>query len=67
MIVTVQGQQFNTDALKGFTEEQFLEAFRGVVKCDINEAWRHVKKHVEPPQQVKKKTTNTRKKKKAAE
>lgn len=63
MLITVEGQTFNTDALKGFNEEQFKEAFRGVVKCDISKAWNQVKKHIETPPEKKK---TTRKKKKAA-
>jgi hypothetical protein len=51
MIVTVEGQSFNTDALKGFDEQMFVESFRGKVKCDIQKAWKQVKKHIEPAQQ----------------
>ena len=63
MLVTVQGQQFNTDSLKGYDEQMFVAAFKGKLKGDINEAWKQVKKHIEPPQEKKK---TFRKKKKAA-
>ena len=62
MLVTVEGQTFNTDALVGFDEQKFVESFKGKVKCDIQKAWAHVKQHIEQP--LKKKTT--RKKKKAS-
>ncbi len=63
MIIIVEGQTFNTDALIGFDEQMFIESFKGKVKCDIQKAWKQVKKHIEPPQEKKK---TTRKKKKAA-
>ena len=61
MIVTVEGQQFNTLALARFDEQMFVESFRGKVKCDINEAWKQVKKHIEPPLEVKLKPKKKRK------
>lgn len=60
MIVTVEGQTFNTDALNGFDEQMFMEAFRGVVRCDINKAWKQVSKHIEQPV-LKKKPKKKRK------
>jgi len=54
MIVTVEGQSFNTEALKGFDEQMFVESFRGKVKCDIQKAWKQVSKHIEPAQEKKK-------------
>jgi hypothetical protein len=64
MLIEVQGQSFNTESLKGFDEQMFFKAFQGKVKCDIHEAWKQVKKHIEsPPKKTKPKT----KRKKAAE
>ena len=60
MIVTVEGQTFNTNALNGFDEQMFMEAFRGKVSCDINKAWKQVKVHIEQPQ-IKVKTKKKRK------
>ena len=51
MLITVQGQTFNTDALVGFDEQLFVESFKGKVKCDIHVAWKQVKKHIEPAQE----------------
>ena len=55
MIVTVEGQTFNTKALNGFDEQMFIEAFRGKIKCDINKAWKQVSQHIEQPEVLKKK------------
>jgi hypothetical protein len=63
MIVTVEGQSFNTEALKGFDEQLFMESFRGKVSCDIQKAWIQVSKHIEPTQE-KVKTFKKKKSKK---
>ena len=63
MLITVEGQTFNTDALQGFDEQLFIDSFKGKVKCDIQKAWKHVKKHIEPPKEKKK---TFKKKQKAA-
>ena len=63
MLVTVNGQQFNTDSLKGYDEQKFVAAFQGKLKGDLKNTWKQVKKHIEPPTEKKK---TFRKSKKAA-
>lgn len=64
MLITIQGQTFNTESLKGFDEETFIKSFQGKVKCDINEAWKVIKQHIDEPP---KKNARSKKRKKAAE
>lgn len=55
MIIEITNKfHVNTESLQGWTKEMFIEAFKGHVFCDINDAWEKVKDHLEPPKFVSK-------------
>lgn len=61
MIVEVEGHKFNTDGMKGMSEDDFRSTFAGKVKCDLTKAWRACKRYIEPPEQTPKRKKVTKK------
>lgn len=44
-VLTIGTTQFNKDALKHFTKEEFLTIYTPILKTDMKEVWKKVSKY----------------------
>jgi len=44
-IIKVGNTMFRTENLKGMTEKQFTEQYKGIISTGVKEAWKQVKKY----------------------